>query len=285
MLVFFEVDYGLGKDWSVGLELPGVIAGQTRKLEGLALELQYVAPHDKTNGWYWGIRGDVAHQSSVYESEAGNSIDLNPIIGYRNGPVHAVLNPSLEVPFQSEEPRVTFQPAAKLTTRVAEGQELGVEYYGNWGPFSALLPLAKRDETLYAVWEKNMSFGHLNIGFGRGLHPDGGSADRWVGKVDLQFELDRTGKRLCKRMVLLPLATASGLSYVLDACGQFNPGVHAFFVHRERGCGKGWVCERTDGNGDAVFETLAGVVHRDTTCGAEVERAPASGITDPNERV
>jgi hypothetical protein len=77
----------------------------------------------------------------------------------------------------------------------------------------------------------------------------------------------------------------SGLSLVLDACGHFNPGVHAFFVHRERGCGKVWVCERTDGNDDAVFAILAGVVHRGTACGAEVERAPASGITDPNERV
>jgi hypothetical protein len=76
-----------------------------------------------------------------------------------------------------------------------------------------------------------------------------------------------------------------GLSHVLDVCGHFNPGVHAFFVHRERGRGKGWVCERTDGNGDAVFATLAGVVHRGTACGAEVKRAPASGITDPNERV
>jgi hypothetical protein len=77
----------------------------------------------------------------------------------------------------------------------------------------------------------------------------------------------------------------SGLSLVLDACGHFNPGVHAFFVHRERGCGKVWVCERTDGNGDAVFAILAGVVHRGTACGAEVERAPAPGIADPNEPV
>jgi|SRR5665213_2156652 len=72
---------------------------------------------------------------------------------------------------------------------------------------------------------------------------------------------------------------------VLDACGHFNPGVHAFFVHRERGCGKGGVCERPDGNGDAVFATLARVVHRGTACGAEAERALASGVTHPNERV
>jgi hypothetical protein len=86
-------------------------------------------------------------------------------------------------------------------------------------------------------------------------------------------------------MVLPPLATARGLSHVLDACGHFNPGVHAFFVHRERGCGKGRVGERTDGNDDAVFATLAGVVHRRSAPGAEVERALTAGITDPNKRV
>lgn len=70
---------------------------------------------------------------------------------------------------------------------------------------------------------------------------------------------------------------------MLDAGGHFYPGVHPFFVNR--GCRKGRVCERTDGNDDEVFATLAGVVHRDTAGGAEVEPAPNTGITDPNERL
>lgn len=91
-----------------------------------------------------------------------------------------------------------------------------------------------------------------------------------------------TRHRLAK-MVQLPLTSARGLIHVLDACGHFNPGVHAFFVHRERGGGKGRICKSPDGNNDAVSAVLDGVVHRGAACGAEVERALASSIPDPNE--
>jgi len=79
------------------------------------------------------------------------------------------------------------------------------------------------------------------------------------------------------------LATLRALKHVFDICRHRNPCVHAFFVHRERWRGKGRVGKRADRNGHAVVETLAGVVHGGTARGAEVERALAPFITDPNE--
>ena len=72
---------------------------------------------------------------------------------------------------------------------------------------------------------------------------------------------------------------------MLDACRHFNPAMHAFFIHREGGRGKGWICERSHGDDDAVFATLANVVHRGAAGGAEVECGPAAAIADPNEGV
>ena len=72
---------------------------------------------------------------------------------------------------------------------------------------------------------------------------------------------------------------------MLNTCRHFNPAMHAFFIHREGGRGKGWICERSHGDDDAVFATLANVVHRGAAGGAEVECGPAAAIADPNEGV
>jgi hypothetical protein len=185
-----EIGYGLRKGWALGLQIPAVDAGQTRKIEGAAVELQYVAPHDDTVGGYWGLRGEIGRQASVYENRADTGIELNPVIGYRSGHLHIVINPSLELPLHAESSRVTFQPSAKAVWLLPERNSVGVEYYGNWGPVSSWLPVGRRDETLFAVWNRQLAFAQLNLGWGKGLHPVLGSADRWVTKIALQFELD-----------------------------------------------------------------------------------------------
>lgn len=185
-----EFGYGLAKGWALGLQIPAVDAGSTHKVEGVSIELQYVAPHDETHGGYWGLRAEIGRQSSVYENESDTSIELNPVIGYRVGNLHVVVNPSLEVPLRSESSRVTFQPSAKASWQFPQRNAVGVEYYGNWGPASSWHPPAKRDETLFAVWDKQVSFGQINVGWGKGLRPTMGSSDRWVAKIALQFELD-----------------------------------------------------------------------------------------------
>jgi hypothetical protein len=75
------------------------------------------------------------------------------------------------------------------------------------------------------------------------------------------------------------------LIHVLDARGHFDPGVHAFFVHGEIRGRKCRICECPDGDDDAVFTFVIDVVHRGTACGAEMERALASAVTNPNECV
>ena len=184
-----EVNYGLGKGWSAGVELPAAVAAQDRRLGGLSLELQYVAPHDTADGWYWGVRGGAGRQWSVYDSGATNGVELNPVLGNRRNNIHLVMNPSAELPVRGEDSRVKFQPSFRLAVRVKERQDLGLEYFADWGPIASPLPPSRRDEALYLVWDKALSFGHLSVGWGRGLRSSG-SQDQWVGKAGLQFEVD-----------------------------------------------------------------------------------------------
>jgi hypothetical protein len=185
-----EVNYGFAKGWEVGLEVPAVYATGRHKVQGLAVELQYIAPHDKTSGWVWGVRADLGRIASLYEDDTALSLELNPIIGYRGAGYRLAFNPSLERPLRGKETSTRFQPSAKLAVRASGQDEVGAEYFADWGDVRKLLPSSRRDETLYLVWDRQTSFGRLNMGLGQALRPTSGSADKWVAKVGLQFDTD-----------------------------------------------------------------------------------------------
>jgi hypothetical protein len=188
--LLMEYGYGLGHGWAIGLELPmSQVQGQ-RKLEGLKAEVQYVAPHAADVGFYWGVRGDVGYTSTPYDSQGGNSVGLNPILGYRWSTWHATVNPSFEIPLSGESTKAQFQPSAKISKRVNATRQLGLEYFSNWGAASAPLARQRRDETLYAVWDAQLKAHRLQLGLGRPLHPAGGSVDKWVVKIGMNLDID-----------------------------------------------------------------------------------------------
>lgn len=80
--VLTEINYGLSNGWEVGIEIPAVSANSVRKIEGFAVEVQYIAPHDKTGGWYWGVRSDLGRIVSLYEDDTALSLKFNPILGF-----------------------------------------------------------------------------------------------------------------------------------------------------------------------------------------------------------
>lgn len=185
-----EINYGIAKGWEIGIQIPAVYSNSERKLAGFAFELQYVAPHDKSSGWYWGFRSEIGRTLSLYEDDTALSIELNPIVGFRGNNYHFVLNTSVDKALSGKETSTRFHPSAKLSTHVTAADELGVEYYGYWGPVNQFHAPERRDETLYFVWDKRTFFGRLNLGLGQALRPMLGSADKWVAKVGIQFETD-----------------------------------------------------------------------------------------------
>ena len=185
-----EVSYGLAKNWAIGIDVVGVYSDPLHKMEGLALEVQYVAPHNKTSGWYWGIRSGIGRIASVYEDDTALSLELNPIIGYRGSHYRVIFNPSLEKPLSGKLSTTRFRPSSKFALKASPKDEIGFEYYGGFGYVSALLPPAMRQEILFAVWGTHTSFGRLNLGLGQALRPSSGSVDKWVAKVGIQFEFD-----------------------------------------------------------------------------------------------
>ena len=186
-----EYGYGLGNGWAIGLELPmSHVDGGRNQLNGLKVEVQYVAEHNTHQGLYWGVRGDIGYASSPYEQQGGNSLDINPIMGYRWPNWHLVVNPSVEIPLSGLNKQTQFQPSAKLARQINSTTQLGLEYFSGWGALSTIRPLRERDETVYLVWDKKLASSRWNLGVGKPLHPSGGSVDKWVLKIGVSLDLD-----------------------------------------------------------------------------------------------
>lgn len=188
--MLLEVTHGLAPGLAIGIELPAVYTSQTRKLQGMAMELHYVAPHNKAGGWFWGVRGGLGRIASVYEDDTALSVEINPIIGYRGAGHRLLFNPSVEKALRGPERALRFEPSAKWAVRASGRTELGLEYFADWGPTRQLLPPPRRNETLYLVWDHKAAFGSVSVGLGQALRPRAGSDDKWVLKLGLQFDAD-----------------------------------------------------------------------------------------------
>lgn len=185
-----ELNYGLGKGWEIGLEAHATASGSRTKYGGLGAEVQFVADHDDDSGWYWGVRLGVGRQASFYEGDWLATVDINPIIGYRVGDLHVVLNPSVEIPLGSSDGSTSFQPSAKASWQLAAHGGVGLEYYSDWGKLKSLAPSRRRAETLYLVWDGRISLGPFNVGLGKALRSRPATPDSWIAKIGVQFDLD-----------------------------------------------------------------------------------------------
>jgi hypothetical protein len=185
-----EYNYGLSNELSVGIELPNSIYQHQSKLQGFKAEIQFVPIHDKKSGWYYGIRADYGYESSVYENNGAHGFDINPIIGFRSNAWHFVFNPSIEKQLDSENKKTIFIPAAKMLFGLSGENKIGLEFYGVMGALGSFSPRSQREENLYAVIEKNFSEVKINFGVGKPLHLYEATADAWIAKMALSFEID-----------------------------------------------------------------------------------------------
>jgi len=75
-------------------------------------------------------------------------------------------------------------------------------------------------------------------------------------------------------------ASALALCHVLHVFRQRYPGMHPFFIDRDRRRRKARVCEGADGNGNTVFAAFRDEVDRGAASRAERESGPSAFVAD-----
>lgn len=180
-----EFSYGISKTLEAGLYLPVAFSPDGGAYgNGLRFRLKYIAPRAEEDPFFWGLNVEYGY-SSRRVAESYTAMELRPIIGYHGSDWQVAFNPILDTdlsPNVSRKPQ--FQPALKVTRRVAEGVFAGAEYYGDYGPPGDPLPASERSHYLFGVADVELKGYDLNIGLGRGFANAG---DRWVAKAIIAF--------------------------------------------------------------------------------------------------
>ncbi len=167
-----EYSYGVRENWEISLQLPASEAQGRVRSDGYRSELQYVAPHDQTEGFYWGMNVELANVRERDAPQFWNS-ELIPILGWRIERWHLVANPGFNLPVSGSGRKLNFDPSAKIAYRTFEKNYLGFEYYDG-----------RSSRVLYFAWDGKIGRSDFNLGIGRGLSD---ASDRWVLKMIYEF--------------------------------------------------------------------------------------------------
>jgi hypothetical protein len=175
-----EFYYGFSERVELGLYLLTTITPQgSMNYEGEKLRVKYIAPHDATQGFFWGANLEVG-KTDLRVSETPWNAQLKGIWGYRVGRWTFALNANIDGSLSSPS---TTPASLEVDTKVAyktDGDyQVGLESYNELGPRRDLGHLNGLDQNLYLVFDTELGRFDINAGIGRGLTP---VSDRWVVK-------------------------------------------------------------------------------------------------------
>jgi hypothetical protein len=118
---------------------------------GANFELSLLPEHYDRNRWGTELRPIVAYEDKHW------LFAFNPILGF-----------ALACPDLHEGP--SFAPAAMALLKVFGVASVGVEYYGDLGPFSGFVPWREQEHYIFEVFNLvTLSHIDLNAGIGEGL--------------------------------------------------------------------------------------------------------------------
>lgn len=180
-----EFSYGLTKTLEAGLYVPVAMSDNGNLYaNGLRLRLKYIAPREDEARFFWGMNVELGY-SSHRVSESAMSLELRPIVGYRDERWLLSFNPILDTDLSSNVSRRShLEPALKVTHSLVPGIRAGLEYYGEYGPFDRLLSSRELTHTLYGVADVDLNGLDVNVGIGHGLQ---NADDQWIVKAIIAF--------------------------------------------------------------------------------------------------
>ncbi len=185
-----ELSTGLAPQWELSLQLPATREAGTWRGTGANLELTFVAPHDEDDGGYLGWRAELG-RARPSDEPAAWAWEWRPILGWREGSWHGVLNLGFSANASGSDTRVRFEPAGKLAWQLARPLALGLEAFVDGGPVSRLLPRRERSEIALVVADGQFGACNLTLGVGKGF---AGAAEGRVLKVLLSYAMEGSAR-------------------------------------------------------------------------------------------
>jgi len=167
-----EPSLGLLRWWEIGGYLQSTLRGDgTYEYAGAKLRSKFVTPPSFSDHVRLGANIELSLLPEHYDRNRWG-MELRPIAAYEDKRWLFALNPivdfALAGPDRHEGP--SFEPAAMAVLKVFDVSSVGVEYYGNFGPFSGFVPWRQQEHYLFEVFNL-LALPHveINAGIGEGL--------------------------------------------------------------------------------------------------------------------
>jgi hypothetical protein len=164
-----EITHGFN-DW---FETGFYLFTAARPGDGFQLVGSHIRPRFRVpETWKWpvgvSISQEIGYQRTMFDENSW-SWEIRPIIDRQFGAFFFDVNPAIEKAIHG--PSATegweFNPNIAATVDVNKKVNLGVEYYGGWGPLKDLLPNKDRGHQIYGVINLNLRDDfEFNFGFG-----------------------------------------------------------------------------------------------------------------------
>ncbi len=181
-----EFYYGVSNVLELGLYLLTTTGpGGATNYDGEKLRVKYIAPHDETQGAFWGVNLEIG-KTSLRVSQTPWNAELKGIYGFRSGRWTFAVNPNFDWSLTGPASPLSLDVDTKVSYHTNGNYDIGFESYNELGPLRDLGRLNKLNQNLYAVIDTTVGKFDLNAGVGRGLTP---ASDRWVLKFILGIHI------------------------------------------------------------------------------------------------
>jgi hypothetical protein len=153
--------------------LPGN-SGETVSWNGLTVRNLFITPGADKRDVFYGLSVQFGYtpQNAAFPAIANTntqfSAALSPIIGFNNDGFELILSPTLAFGLGSGA-ATALAPAARLTRKITETFDVGVEYASTLGGIGSISPLSQQAHIVYAITDFKLGAVDVNLGIGYGL--------------------------------------------------------------------------------------------------------------------
>jgi len=165
-----EFSYGVNEWLELGAYMP-ILYTVTRDgqflVDGAKLRALVVMPHAKEAVFFYGINFELGYGARHWEAERVNT-EFRPILGLHLGRWDLIFNPIIDLPV-GRNMQPDFAPAARAAYNVTDRWAVAVEHYADYGTLENLAPLARQQQTAFAVLDYSGEPAEIELGVGHGF--------------------------------------------------------------------------------------------------------------------
>jgi hypothetical protein len=148
--------------------------GETLSWDGVNVRNLFITPGADKRDVFYGLSVAFGYtpQNAVFPALASTntqfSAGVSPIIGFHRDGYELILSPTLAFGLGSGA-TTALAPAARLTRKITETFDVGVEYASTLGGIGSIAPLSQQAHIVYAVTDFKLGVVDVNLGIGYGL--------------------------------------------------------------------------------------------------------------------